>query len=300
MTKPNKAGELVAHKPTNASMQTSVTGQANRAARGRPGYSTADAETASAFREMAKSAKFDRASDISLWVQLKNVLALKITDGSLRTDARLPSELAMADMFQLSRPVVRNALSALVSEGLIAKKARKGIFVAAQSHDFEFMTSATGVFDDLNAKGTTVQERTYEFGLFEADEEEAKALKLPPGFKVIRFVRVYVADGSPITHSRISLPAHRLEGMENIEMTNRSIFGTIRERYGLTVARADRWISASNADALLADRLEVEVGHPLLHIQSIAYDHEQLPLEYYRSFYNASVSPIHISVDAKR
>lgn len=162
------------------------------------------------------------------------------------------------------------------------------------------MTSATGVFDDLSAKGMDVEERTYEFGLSAADEHETKALRLPRGFKVIRFVRVYVADGRPITHSRISLPAHRLPGMEDFDMANKSIFGTIREHYGLTVARADRWMSASVADEKIAERLEIEAGYPLIQIQSIAYDHDQLPLEFYRAFYNADVSPIHLSVEANR
>lgn len=268
--------------------------------RGRPRYDVANAMAAAEFHRIAEAAAFRRDTQIPLWVQLKNLLEQKIHDGSLAENARLPSELAMARMFSLSRPVVRNALSALVSDGLIAKQARKGIFVAARRNDFDFMTAATGVFDDLSARGMDVEERTFEFGLFDPDEEEADALRLPDGFKVLRFVRVYVANGAPITHSRISLPAHRLPGMETFDMRNKSIFGTIRERFGLTVARADRWIKGSSADATLAERLDIEEGHPLLHIRSIAYDAEQRPLEYYRAYYNADISPIHISVDAKR
>ena len=162
------------------------------------------------------------------------------------------------------------------------------------------MTSATGVFDDLGAKGMDVQERTYDFGLYPADPSETIALRLPEGFRVIRFVRVYVADGQPITHSRISLPAHRLPGMEKFDMSNKSIFGTIREHFGLTVAKAERWISAAVASDLIADRLEVKPGHPLLDIRSIAVDHDGLPLEFYRAFYNPDISPIHLQAEAER
>ena len=235
-----------------------------------------------------------------MWVQLKNLLAKEIAEGTLAPNARLPSELAMAEMFQLSRPVVRNALSALVSEGLISKQARKGIFVNSQKNEFGFMTSAISVFDDLGSKGMDVAARTYEFGLFDPDAEEKRALRLPDDFKVIRFVRVYVADGVPITHSRISLPAHRLPGMEKFEMENQSIFGTIREHFGLTVARAERQMTAEIADAEIAQRLEVKEGQPLIHIRSIAFDHSELPLEYYQAYYNSQVSPIHLSVESNR
>lgn len=266
--------------------------------RGRPGYGTADTKTAMLFRSLATSKKFDRNSDISLWVQLKNLLSDKIADGTLKPDARLPSELVMADMFRLSRPVIRNALSALVAEGLIAKQARKGIFVSAKPNEFGFMTFATSVFDDLKSRGMDVKVQTYEFGLFDPDQEEITALRLPQGFKVIRFVRVYIADGAPITHSRISLPAHRLPGMEHFQMDNRSIFGTIREHFGLTVARAERYMSAEVAGIVIAERLGVKEGQPLIHIHSIAYDHDKLPLEFYKAFYNSQVAPIHLAVES--
>ena len=278
--------------------QIKATQKDKKQARGRPDYGSADTKTATLFKLLATSKKFNRNSDISLWVQLKNALSDKIADGTLKPNARLPSELAMADMFQLSRPVIRNALSALVAEGLIVKQARKGVFVSAKPHEFGFMTFATSVFDDLASRGMDVEVRTYEFGLFDPDQEEIAALRLPPGFKVIRFVRVYIADGAPITHSRISLPAHRLPGMENFQMENKSIFGTIREYFGLTVARAERNMSAEVADTTIAERLGVEEGQPLIHIHSIAYDHDNLPLEFYKAFYNSKVAPIHIAVES--
>ena len=107
--------------------QNNATQIRKKQTRGRPDYGTTDTKSAALFRLLATSEKFDRSSEISLWFQLKNLLADKIADGTLKPDSRLPSELAMADMFQLSRPVIRNALSALVAEGLIAKQARKGI-----------------------------------------------------------------------------------------------------------------------------------------------------------------------------
>jgi len=290
-----KSDELTQRMSEIAEMQSTVLAKRSSTGRGRPGFDITNAESAELFRQIAVNFTFDRNNEIPLWVQLKNLLELKINDGSLDENSRLPSELAMAKLFNLSRPVVRNALSALVSEGLIAKQPRKGIFVAAKKNDFDFMTSATGVFDDLSAKGMEVEERTYEFKLASPDADEQKALRLTDGFKVIRFVRVYVADGTPITHSTISIPAHRVPGMESFDMDNKSIFGTIRKHFGLTAARADRWITAGIADETIAERLEISVGHSLLYIRSVAVDHEGLPLEFYRSYYNADVSPIHIS-----
>lgn len=268
------------------------------APRGRPRFEVTDAPASELFQKFAKTAIIDRNSKSPLWVQLKNQLESAIVNEVFPANLRLPSEQAMCKIFSLSRPVVRNALSVLVTEGLVVKHPRRGNFVGAKPRGFDFMTSALGVFDDLTAKGLDVVEQTYEFSLQLADADESRALRLPDGFKVIRFVRVYLADGVPITHSRISLPAHRLVGMEKFDMNNKSIFGTIRESFGLTASRADRWISARTADELTAERLQVECGQALLYIQSIAYDHENIPLEYYSAYYNADVTPIHIATDS--
>lgn len=280
------------NKPLRKSVN--LTGEPGR---GRPGFDVTDAAAARQFRKFAKTVMLDRNAGSPLWVQLKNQLETAIAKEILLPNTRLPSEQAMCEIFSLSRPVVRGALSALVSGGLVVKQPRKGNFVGVKRKEFDFMTSPLGVFDDLSSKGIKVSERTYEYALQPAEADEQVALNLPDGFDVIRFVRVYSADGVPITHSHISLPAHRLIGMEKFNMRNRSIYRTMRKNYGLSVARADRWISAGNADDVVAKRLRVEHGKALVYVRSIGYDHENIPLEFYRSYYNADVAPIHIATD---
>ena len=53
-----------------------------------------------------------------------------ILDGQLPANARLPSELALARKFGVSRPVVRQALAKLRDERLIASRQGSGSFVA--------------------------------------------------------------------------------------------------------------------------------------------------------------------------
>lgn len=55
-----------------------------------------------------------------------------IMTGQLAAGARLPSELALADSFQVSRPVVRQALDRLRAERLVDSVRGSGSYVAAQ------------------------------------------------------------------------------------------------------------------------------------------------------------------------
>ena len=110
-------------------------------------------------------------------------------------------------------------------------------------------------------------------------------------------VRVYRVDGAALTHTEISLPAHRLPGMEKLDIENRSIFDTINRHYGLKPQRADRWIKAAVAVPPVAERMGVEPGTPLLRIESVAFDFNGNALEYYDAYYNPDVSPLHIATD---
>ena len=156
--------------------------------RGRPGFESADTEAARRFRSIVRASRIDRSSKAPLWVQLKTVLENAIYAGVLPKGTRLPSEQVLCDAFGLSRPVVRNALAALSAEGLVIKEPRRGMFVASHPPEVGFMTAAKRVFEDLSAKGHAVSVRTFDFGLYEANDVERRVFGLPSAHNVIRIL----------------------------------------------------------------------------------------------------------------
>lgn len=68
--------------------------------------------------------------------QVEEALREAVLDGQLRTGERLPPEAELARQFSVSRPTIREALSALDSQGLIRKVpgAGGGSFVQAIDH----------------------------------------------------------------------------------------------------------------------------------------------------------------------
>ncbi|MCB1883097.1 MAG: GntR family transcriptional regulator [Geminicoccaceae bacterium] len=265
--------------------------------RGRPRYDAEDGASAENFRRIARTIRVARDDAVPLWVQLKNQIGEAIRSGALPENARLPSEQALCGIFEISRPVIRGAIAALASEGRVIKVPRKGMFVAARVQAVDLVTSTLGVFGDLSAKGHEPTVRTFAFGLAPADQDERRVFGLPDGFDVLRIVRVYASDGRPLTHTRISLPAHRLPGMERLDIENKPLFETIRQHYGLTVARADRWLKAAMPPPEVAERMGVPPHEPMIFIESIAYDHDGNPLEFYRAFYDSAVASIHVATD---
>jgi GntR family transcriptional regulator len=264
---------------------------------GRPRYDHSDDSANDAFRAMARE-NLDRGETAPLWVQLKNRIQDAIVSQQLSPHSRMPSEQALCEIFDVSKPVVRAALSALAAEGHVLKLPRKGMFVAnARQQDVDFMTSNLGVFGDLTAKGHVVTTKTFEFYRASADEDERRVFGLPGEGDVVRITRVYYCDGQPITLTHISLPGHKVPGMEKLDIHNRSVFQTIKEQYGLTVQRAERWFTAAMPDENAIERMGISKGAPLIAIESIAYDHDGAALEYYKAFYNSAVARIHVRID---
>lgn len=270
--------------------------EAKKGLRRKPGRPPNDDNTSSAvLHRLAAGGVLDRNSGLPLWLQMKNALAIEIEKKRLPPEARLPSEQTIAQIFDVSRPVVRAALSGLAAERMLDKVPRRGIFVSQPKTETDFLTSNVSVHSDLQARGHEVTSRAFTFGRHEPDEDERRVFSLPPDGTVVRVGRIYRSDGKPITHTLISLPGHKVPDMEHQEIEGRSIFQILKERYGLVSKRAERWFTAELPPEDVARRLEVSADQPLIAIESIAYDANDAPLEYYRAYYNSRVARIHVS-----
>lgn len=264
-----------------------------RRGRGRP--RNEDSTSSGVLKQLVARGRINREDVTPLWVQLKNAIADEIEARTLLPEVMLPSEQTLSEIFDVSRPVVRAALAGLAAEGLLMKVPRRGIFVAQPLTETNFLTSNISVHTDLQARGHNVMSTAFEFRRTEPDAQECRVFSLPPDGTVVRVGRIYYSDGKPITHTLISLPGHKVPDFENIAIEGRSIFQILKERYGLVSRRAERWLTAELPPEDVATRLELPVTQPLIAIESIAYDVNDAPLEYYRAFYNSQVARIHVS-----
>ena len=67
----------------------------------------------------------NKYSNVPLYSQLKNLIIDKIENGEYLPDSKIPSEQDLCEMYDISRPTVRQAISELTNSGYLYKK-RKG------------------------------------------------------------------------------------------------------------------------------------------------------------------------------
>ena len=71
----------------------------------------------------------NKFSKVPLYLQLKDSIKTAINDGVLRNKDQLPTEESICKVFNVSRPVVRQAYNELIDEGLILRHQGKGTYV---------------------------------------------------------------------------------------------------------------------------------------------------------------------------
>ncbi|MEP3277108.1 MAG: GntR family transcriptional regulator [Stappiaceae bacterium] len=263
---------------------------------GRPAFNQANRDAADRFTFACRKISISKDIKWPLWRQLAEQLEAVIRDGVLEPHSRIPSEEAMAEMFGVSRPVVRNALQTLASRGLIVKVHRKGIYVGAPPLETDFITTNLSAYDDMIARGHKVSTHTFEFLRALPDAKEQEALQLKPDETVIRIGRVFWMDNHPITHTKMTLHGGKLPGFEALDIEDRSVLGLVRERYGLSLKRAERWFKACFPPKDVSLAMNVSENTPMIWIESIAYEANNTPLEYYRAYYNSDTARVHLSI----
>lgn len=236
----------------------------------------------------------DRMSSTPLWLQLRLALRRAMEAGALPPHAQLPSESELCERYDVSRTVVREALGKLVSEGRIYKIKGKGAFVAAHKADGEFVGTTMGLWEEMLSKGHQVRTRVLLQELGGATERERVALRLGPEDRVVRIRRVYVVDGSPTIMVDTAVPAALVPGLERAPLENRSLYETVRGRYGLVPRRAERWLEAALPGPDEAELLHVTRRTPLISIESIAYTDSGTPMEYYVALHRTDATRLHI------
>jgi GntR family transcriptional regulator len=240
------------------------------------------------------STEIDRTADTPLWLQLRLIILEQLQSGEYKPFDLLPSESEFGDRYQVSRPVVRASLSSLVEDGFVYKVKGKGSFVAQRKIDEEFAGTTMGFWEEMLLKGRHVRTRVHRQELCDPPASAARALELSPKESSVYLRRLYIVDGSPTILVDTWLASRLVPNLERTTMENRSLYETLRRRYGLHPTRADRWIEASLAEGEDAVELEIEPGTPVLSIYSIAYLVSGAPVEYYEARHRTDKARLHV------
>lgn len=192
-----------------------------------------------------------------------------------------PSERELVQQFGVARMTVRQALDALVAEGLLERIPGRGTFVANQRLDQ--VPRLTGFAEEMARRGMTPSSRTLLARIESAGPGVARALEISLGERVVHWQRLRIADASPMCVEDAYLAAEQVPGL--LEHLPESLYAEL-ERRNLAPTWGEDSVDAGLAQEPEAKLLGVNVGHPVLRVARRAFC-DRTPVEVSRSTYRA-------------
>lgn len=213
----------------------------------------------------------EQASEAPLYVLVKRGLVDLIEAGGMQGGSKVPSEHQLMGHFKVSRITVRRALSDLASEGYLYRLRGKGTFVAHRKvvHNVE---SIDGIVRDLERQSYKVSVDVLKHGRAVPPVHVAAKLKVPSTSEVYWGRRLLTADSIPLAlvTGYFNIPPPLFPKPEESAF----MLSTLRDKYGLAIARAERDMQAVVASREEAALLECPEALPMLRSELSVFDRE--------------------------
>lgn len=187
---------------------------------------------------------------------------------------------------------VRQALDALVAEGVLERFPGRGTFVAPPKRVPSRISSFS---EDMRSRGLTAESRTLTAEEVRASTGVARALGIAIREPVVHWRRLRLADGKPVCVSDAYIPSALVPGLLTTDLPD-SLYDWLAAR-GRRPTWAEDSVSAASAKADEAALLESQPGAVVLRLTRRALWGDR-PIEVSRSVYLADQHTVSVQLGA--
>ena len=218
--------------------------------------------------------------NIPLYIQVKQKITQELMSGNWRAGELIPSEIELAQSYQVSQGTVRKAIDELSIEKILIRRQGKGTYVTTHNEEqiqlrFLRLTSSKGNKEKLESQ-------LLSFEKTRVNSYVANRLNLRPGSSVYKIKRVLTFARKPLILDEIYISTIPFKGL-NAEMINQkkgSLYRLYESNYGIQMLNADEKIKAVSAEAEVSKLLNIKKGHPILGIERVSYTYGNKPIEW--------------------
>lgn len=192
-----------------------------------------------------------------------------------------PSERELVHRFGVARMTVRQAMDALVVEGLLERIPGRGTFVARPRRA---PSQVLGFSEEMARRGLRAESHTLLARVEHAGPGVARALGVAEGADVVHWRRLRRADGSPICIEDVYVEEAIVPGLLDTALPT-SFYAELTAR-NLRPTWVEDAVSADAASGEEAEALDLTDGAPVLRRQRRALADDRI-VEVCRSVYRA-------------
>lgn len=232
----------------------------------------------------------NKYSNIPLYSQLKNLIIEKIEKGEYPPESKIPSEQEFCDIFDISRPTVRQAISELTNSGYLYKEKGKGTFVSKPKSviDVKVYTGFSDSILDSEAPG--------ERNIVSIETVTNKDCRKLSDIFSISYVQtvdfaqiVYITnfENEVFSYNTSYIPLNLFPNIVEDINNKKQSFDILRGKYPLLPNKAKSSLEVIYTEPDEAQYLRVQAGQPLIKISNVIYSKSGQVVEYIVSKYRA-------------
>lgn len=228
--------------------------------------------------------KLDISSSIPLHIQLKENLKQKIIKGEFK--GKIPSERELAERFSISRITVRQAISALVNEGILEKKQGSGTFISLKPiHDLLAVSDTTHVIKGLGIN-------LIKHGILDTPPNIIDLVQSPYCYFI---QRLRLKDNIPIAIENQYYSVELGRSLATFDLEKVILYDTLELQLNIHLWEGEQVITSRHPSLEEAKLLSIPAGSCLLVTERITNGKQGEFIEYYEGIFNSE----HYSIMSK-
>jgi len=201
-----------------------------------------------------------------LYIQVKLDLKKKIEEGIWEVGDKIPNELELCKIYNVSRTTIRDAINELVWEEYLVRKRAKGTYVLKpketeliQDTYCTEVRSFTHEMEELGHKAVTLNA---DVSLIQADEKIARSLKVEVGEEVFLLKRLRGAENQAVVFFKTYM-----QNNLGLSLDSKDYYGSLYEMLsakGVTITKIKEYLEAGLPDQEVQEVLGIGEGVPVL------------------------------------
>lgn len=240
-------------------------------------------------KEVWVSMTIDSGSKKPLHLQIREDLLQKIRSGFYKENQLIPKEIELAESYGVSRPTIRQSIQALVNEGYLQRKKRKGTIVQRRKITQEFTHIIESYNTEMNRKGLDPKTVVMAFKTEPASEEVAENLEINEGESVQKLIRLRFVQEDPIVLVTTYLPAKLLKDCMDVDFSKQQLYSSLAKQ-GYHVHSVKRKLEVLKAGETVGALLDVTADEPIFYFHTVGYSDQHIPVEYSISKYRGDLN----------
>lgn len=226
----------------------------------------------------------DHKSAVPLHIQAENLLREMIKEPEYQAGKLLPNEVDLAKILAISRTTLRQAINKLVYEELLIRKKRLGTKVAQAKMSSKSMNWLSFT-QEMQARGIPIKNYELHVSWVYPDDYIANFFDIKTEKKIMKLERLRGnADEAFVYFVSYFHPRIGLTGDEDFK---KPLYEMLESDHSVVANLSKEEISARAADKLIAGKLEIDPGSPVLFRKRFVFDQGDRPMEYNLGYYKA-------------